>query len=315
MDRRTILAMPALAMTTALVSGAANAQTPTGQPGEFVALWPGIPPGGAHIHLTPQPSELAAPDGFQIRLIAGIQTPGFFVYRPARPNGLGLLIIPGGGYSREAENRGARDMADYFTGLGITCFVLRYRLPGEGWDKRETVPLQDAQRAMRLIKSGHYNVDPAKLAVIGFSAGGHLSASLATLHARPVYTAISAADGLSAKPLLAANMYPVITMGDGAHPGSHDMLLGTAPTPEAVAAWSLERHVDADTAPSFVCLAADDAVVPPVPNGITFFIKLREAKIASELHVFEAGGHAFGLSERGWPDMFLAWATPHGFKA
>ena len=70
---------------------------------------------------------------------AGIQTPGFFVYRPARPNGLGLLIIPGGAYAREALNRGARDIADYFTGLGITCFVLRYRLPGEGWENRETV--------------------------------------------------------------------------------------------------------------------------------------------------------------------------------
>jgi acetyl esterase/lipase len=311
MDRRTVLAM-----TGALVSGAARAQVAhSGDPGEFVALWPGTPPGGDHVKLTPQMSELVAPDGFHINLIAGIQTPGFFVYRPARPNGLGLLIIPGGAYAREAENRGARDIADYFTGLGITCFVLRYRLPGEGWEKRETVPLQDAQRAMRLIKSGNYNVDPAKLAVIGFSAGGHLSASLATLHARTVYGALSAADGLDAKPLVAVHMYPVITMGEGAHAQSREMLLGTTPSPEAVAAWSLERHVDAGTAPSFVCLAADDAVVPPLPNGIAFFVKLRETKIASELHVFEAGGHAFGLNERGWPQMFTAWAAPHGFKA
>jgi acetyl esterase/lipase len=260
-------------------------------------------------------SELVAPDGFPIRLIAGIQTPGFFVFRPARPNGLGLLIIPGGGYSREALNRGARDMADYFAGLGITCFVLRYRLPGEGWDNRETVALQDAQRAMRLIRSGDYNVDPSKLAVIGFSAGGHLSAALATRHALPVYTPVSAADRQGAKPLLAAHMYPVITMGEGAHSGSREMLLGETPSPEAVAAWSLERHVGADTAPSFICLAADDAVVPPLPNGIAFFIKLRQAQIASELHVFETGGHAFGLNERGWPQMFLAWAAMHGFKA
>ena len=311
MDRRTVLAM-----TGALVSGAARAHvSQRGDAGEFVPLWPGTPPGGDHVKLTPQPSELVLPDGFHINLIAGIQTPGFFVYRPARPNGLGLLIIPGGAYAREAENRGARDIADYFTGLGITCFVLRYRLPGEGWESRETVPLQDAQRAMRLIKSGNYNVDPAKLAVIGFSAGGHLSASLATRHALPVYTALSAADRLDAKPLVAAHMYPVITMGDGAHAQSREMLLGTTPSPEAVAAWSLERHVDTETAPSFVCLAADDAVVPPLPNGVAFFIKLREAEIASELHVFEAGGHAFGLNERGWPQMFTAWAASHGFKA
>jgi acetyl esterase/lipase len=237
------------------------------------------------------------------------------VYRPARPNGLGLLIIPGGGYAREAENRGARDIAEYFAGLGITCFVLRYRLPGEGWENRETVALQDAQRAMRLIRSGEYNVDPSKLAVIGFSAGGHVSAALATRHALPVYTAVSTADRQGAKPLLAAHMYPVITMGEGAHSGSREMLLGKTPSPEAVAAWSLERHVGADAAPSFICLAADDAVVPPLPNGIDFFIKLREAKTASELHVFETGGHAFGLSERGWPELFLAWAAIHGFKA
>ena len=308
MDRRTLLAM-----TGALVSEAARAQV--SQPGEFVALWPGTPPGGAHVNLTPQMSELVLPDGFHINLISGIQTPGFFVTRPARPNGLGLLIIPGGAYAREALNRGARDIADYFAGLGITCFVLRYRLPGEGWENRETVALQDAQRAMRLIKSGNYNVDPSKLAVIGFSAGGHVSAALATRHALPVYTAVSPADGRDAKPLVAAHMYPVITMGEGAHPGSRELLLGKKPSPEAVAAWSLERHVGADAAPSFVCLAADDAVVPPLPNGIAFFSKLREARIASELHVFETGGHAFGLNERGWPQMFLAWAAPHGFRA
>ena len=319
MDRRTIMTMTGLAMAGALASGAAKAQkAPGSQPGdpdEFIALWPGTPPGGAHVKLTVEMSELVLPDGFHIHLISQIQTPGFFVYRPARPKGLGLLIIPGGGYAREAQNRGARDIAEYFAGLGITCFVLRYRLPGEGWENRETVALQDAQRAMRLIRSGEYNVDPSKLAVIGFSAGGHVSAALATRHALPVYTAVSIADGRDAKPLLAAHMYPVITMGEGAHPGSREMLLGKTPSPEAVAAWSLERHVGADAAPSFICLAADDAVVPPLPNGIAFFIKLREAKIASELHVFETGGHAFGLSERGWPERFLAWAATHGFKA
>ena len=169
---------------------------------------------------------------------------------------------------------------------------------------------------MRLISSGDYNVDPSKLAVIGFSAGGHVSAALAALPCPARSIPRSAPPtGSDAKPLVAAHMYPVITMGEGAHAQSREMLLGKTPSPEAVAAWSLERHVGADAAPSFICLAADDAVVPPLPNGVAFFIKLREAKIASELHVFETGGHAFGSAVRGWPRIFLAWAATHGFRA
>jgi acetyl esterase/lipase len=116
-------------------------------------------------------------------------------------------------------------------------------------------------------------------------------------------------------------MYPVVTMGEGAHPGSRDMLLGPSPSPEAVDAYSIERHVPAGTVPSFICLAADDTVVPPFPNGITLFGKLREAKVAADLHVFEEGGHGFSIHwSQGkpcgaWPELFLAFAAAHGFAA
>jgi acetyl esterase/lipase len=232
---------------------------------------------------------------------------------------LGLLIIPGGGYTSEGGDRGGREIAQHFASLGIICFVLRYRLPGEGWKNRETVPLQDAQRAMRLIRAGEYGV--SKLAVIGFSAGGHVSSTLAIRHAMPVYTRVSPADQLDAKPIIAAHMYPVVTMGPGAHPGSLEKLLGPNPSPEAVDSWSLEKHVTADTVPSFICLAADDDVVPPMPNGIALFHALQAAKIPSELQVFEAGGHGFSLHwTQGkpnaiWPQLFLNWAATHGFKA
>jgi acetyl esterase/lipase len=320
MDRREILG---LGIAGALVSGVARAENELGYlPGdsqEFIALWPGTPPGGEGIRLDLKVTDAVQPDGFHVRVVSQIQTPGFFVYRPARPNGLGLLIVPGGGYAAEGGDRGGREIAQHFAALGIICFVLRYRLPGEGWKNRENVPLQDAQRAMRLIRAGEYGA--ARIGVIGFSAGGHLSASLAMRSAMPVYTSISPADQLDAKPVIAAHMYPVITMGDGGHPGSRDNLLGDNPSPEAVAMHSLEKHVGVDTVPSFICLAADDDVVPPFPNGITFFSKLREAKIAAELHVFEAGGHGFSLHWTAgkpcaaWPDLFLAWAATHGFKA
>jgi acetyl esterase/lipase len=320
MDRREAIG---LGLAGALISGAARAQNETGYlPGdstEFVKLWPGTPPGGAGIKLDLKVTDAIQPDGFHVRAVSQIQTPGFFVYRPTRPNGLGLLVIPGGGYTSEGGDRGGREIAQHFASLGITCFVLRYRLPGEGWQNRETVPLQDAQRAMRLIRAGNYGVK--SLGAIGFSAGGHVSVSLAMRHAMPVYAAVDGADRLDAKPIIAAHMYPVVTMGPGAHPGSLEKLLGPNPSPEMVANWSLEKHAPADTVPSFICLAADDNIVPPFPNGIALFGALQAAKVASELHVFEAGGHGFSLHwtqgkpNAAWSGLFLAWAATHEFKA
>jgi acetyl esterase/lipase len=135
------------------------------------------------------------------------------------------------------------------------------------------------------------------------------------------YDALTPADRGSARPDIAAHMYPVITMGEGAHQGSRDKLLGPSPTPQAVADWSLEQHAGPDTVPSYLCLAADDDVVPPQPNGMTFFEKLQQAKVPSQLDVFEKGGHGFSLHWAqgkpcgAWPDLFLAWAATHGFKA
>ena len=210
-----------------------------------------------------------------------------------------------------------------FTRDGITCFILRYRLPGEGWANRSDVPLQDAQRAMRLIRANaaRYGIDPAKLSAIGFSAGGHVAASLATRSAATVYGAVDAADSQSARPVIAGLMYPVVTMGEGAHPSSREMMLGSSPSPQAVGAYSVERNVPADTVPSFLCLAADDTVVPPTQNSVALYAALRAAKIPTEMHVFEAGGHGFSLHwAQGkpcavWPELFQAWAATHGFRA
>jgi len=326
MDRREAIG---LGVAGALLPMATSAQTMRadgylpGDSTDFVPLWPGTPPGGEGIALTLKVTDTLEPDGFHVRVISQIQTPGFFVYRPARPNGLGLLVIPGGGYAGEGADRGGREIAQHFSSQGITCFVLRYRLPGEGWKSREQVPLQDAQRAMRLIRRdvARYGIDPARLAAIGFSAGGHLSASLAIRHAAKVYAPVDAADAQDAKPIVAGHMYPVIAMGEGAHAGSRDKLLGVNPSAEAVAANSLDKHVGAATVPSFVCLAANDELVPPFPNGIAFFGSLQAAKIASELHVFETGGHGFSLHWTAgkpcaaWPELFLTWAATHGFKA
>ena len=324
MDRRQ-----ALGLTGALLASRAGAATMgpdgflPGDSAEFVKLWPGMPPGGEGVSLTLKVTDAVQADGYDVRAVSQIQTPGFFVYRPAQPDGRGLLVIPGGGYASEGGDRGGREIARHFAQQGITCFVLRYRLPGEGWANRSDVPLQDAQRAMRLIRhdAAKYGIDPARLAAIGFSAGGHLSASLALRHAMKFYAPVDGADALDTRPIVAAHMYPVITMGPGAHQGSHDKLLGEKPAAEAVAKYSLEKQVAADAVPSFICLAADDDVVPPFENGITFFGSLRAQKVPSELHVFEVGGHGFSLHWTAgkpcaaWPELFTAWAATHGFRA
>ena len=320
MDRREAIALGLAASVMPRAAFGQDHETGylPGDSQEFIGLWPGTPPGGEGIHLDLKVADAVQPDGFHVRTVSQIQQPGFFVYRPVKPTGLGMLIIPGGGYAAEGGDRGGREIAQFFASQGIISFVLRYRLPGEGWAHRETVPLQDAQRAMRLIRSGEYGA--GRLGVIGFSAGGHVSATLAMRSGMPVYDRISPADGQNAKPDIAAHMYPVITMGEGAHSGSREKLLGANPTQEAIAAWSLEKHVTADTTPSFVCLAADDDVVPPAPNGIAFYSQLQDKKVASQLNVFEKGGHGFSLHWAqgkpcgAWPQLFLAWAATHGFR-
>ena len=214
MNRRVALGLGAI---TALLPRFAFAQSGSvamradgylpGDTTDFVRLWPGTPPDGEGVKLTLKFTDTVEADGFHVRAVSQIQTPGFFVYRPTKPNGLGLLIIPGGGYTAQGMDRGGREIAQHFAALGITCFVLRYRLPGEGWANRSEVPLQDAQRAMRLIRhnAAAYGVDPARLAAIGFSAGGHLSAMLAMRYATQSYLPVDAADTLSARPLVAGS--------------------------------------------------------------------------------------------------------------
>ena len=148
-----------------------------------------------------------------------------------------------------------------------------------------------------------------------------MSASLASRFGAKGYDPVDASDALNAKPIVAGLLYPEITMQEGGEPGTRNGLLGKTPSAPALDTYSLERHIIADTPPTFICLAADDPVTSPFANGIAMFGALRAAKIPAELHVFEAGGHGFGvhLAEGepvgAWPDLFLAWAATHGFSA
>jgi len=272
-----------------------------------IALWPGKPPG------TGFKAQTLPPDWTPV-FLRNVATPDLRVFRPERPNGHALLVIPGGAYwFVSAANEGA-ELAPRMTAQGVTVFVLTYRLPGEGWENRADVPLQDAQRAMRVIRSqaSHYGIDANKISVLGFSAGGHLTATLATQHAEATYKPVDAADQLSARPFAAGLVYPVITMEKPwTHEQSRGLLLGDNPAESEVARRSAEKHVDASTPPVFTVHAMDDAAVP-VENSLRMMDALRAAKRPVEAHLIQEGGHAFGVgypntASAHWIDLFSTW--------
>lgn len=315
MDRRTLFAFAA-------VAAASPALAQDADPAETIKLWPGGPPNAPASLPQAKIVDRIKTSGFQDRFVTDIGEPLMTVFRPKAPNGAAALLIPGGGYIRVVIDKEGFEVARRLAEAGVTAFVLRYRLPREGWTSRD-VALQDAQRAVRLIRgnAAAYGIDPTRVLAMGFSAGGHLSASLATDFNKPVYAAVDAADRLSARPDLSGLLYPVIEMARPyAHSGSREALLGPSPTPELEAAYSPHHHVTAQTPPTFLVHAADDKSVP-LENGLAYMTALRAAKVPVEAHIFEEGGHGFGVGlARGkpayaWPNLLLAWAGRRGWLA
>lgn len=315
MNRRAALIAAA---GLAVMPGLASAQA--GATDEVIDLWPGTPPGdtGATIvrRIDDQSKDAARPD----RWVTGIDRPVLIVRRPARANGAAMLVVPGGGYGFLSYDNEGTSQANWLNARGITAFILLSRLPGEGWTRREDVPLQDAQRAMRIIRARavHFGVDASRVGVLGFSAGGHLAGSLATRHGETVYHPVDAADRQNARPDVAGLVYPVVSLdAPFTHGGSRDNLLG-ANAPEAMCrARSVERRVDPATSPVFLVHASDDGLVPPA-NSISLFQAMEAARRPVALHIFEDGGHGFGvrlprtMQAAAWPGLFATFAARHG---
>jgi acetyl esterase/lipase len=281
---------------------------PNWPPAEHFPLWPGRPPGAPNPLPTLAPTMNGPHDRRELWL-RGVAEPMVAIFRPARPDGRSVLIIPGGGYAFVSVHNEGIDVASTLTPHGITCFVLAYRLPGEGWANRADVPLQDAQRAMRLIRSraAIWHIDSAKLGLVGFSAGGHLGLSLAVGHDDPVYAPLDAADRLSARPAYAGIAYPAT---HGFPP-----FWGDSPSPEIQARYTTIPRISHETPPLFLFHAMDDPVVP-IQNSIDLIAAARADRVPVEAHLFESGGHGFGAlhlpeqsSGRLWPEAFARWTA------
>jgi acetyl esterase/lipase len=285
---------------------------------ERFSLWPGQPPGPAAKTIEPNWS-MNGPAGSRELWIRGVPMPEVHVLRAPHSDGSSLLALPGGGYEFLSVQNEGMDAAERFNAERTTVFVLTYRLPGEGWTSRSLAPLQDAQRAMRLIRSraGEFRIDPARLGVIGFSAGGHLAADLAVSFDQPAYKPVDGSDELPARPAFVGLIYPVTTLAAGTHGGTRDNLLGPKPPPELVALRSPVLHVSAATPPSFIVAAFDDGTVP-IDNSFAWIAACRQSKRSVEAHLLAEGGHGFGFHlprdnpGSRWPDLFALWARRHG---
>jgi acetyl esterase/lipase len=292
--------------------GSASAQsTPALSEPTRIDLWPGKPPGDGG----PSEPERLYKTGSHAGAVSNISVPRIEVYKPARPNGTAVIVIGGGGYARIGMAQEVMPTAAWLASQGITPVVLYYRLPADHWPA--VAPFQDAQRAMRVLRAHarELGLNPARIGVLGFSAGGNLAGVAETRSAATFYPPVDEADHASARPDFAALIYPVITLQQPFDTTRSGRELSTQP--DAVQAYSVQLHVTPRTPPTFLAQAEDDPI-SNIGNSRMMFAALKQNGVETELHVFARGGHGWGMGSPGsevaaWPELFLAWAGRNGF--
>jgi acetyl esterase/lipase len=247
-----------------------------------------------------------------IMRISNVTVPTLTAYLPAKEKATGaaVMICPGGGYSILAAQHEGSELAEWFKERGIAAFVLKYRLPNEKTMSRQhEVPLMDAMKGIKIIRENakKWNINPDQIGVMGFSAGGHLAATLST-HFDKGENASEVS-----KPNFALLLYPVITFQSPyAHGGSRDKLLGPDKSDELIDYYSNEKQISETTPPTFLVHAQDDKGVP-VENSISYFMALKERNVPAELHIYPTGGHGFAMRTEGkgsvanWPTALEGW--------
>jgi acetyl esterase/lipase len=276
------------------------------EPAQIVELWPGAAPGekgaiGAEQDQT-KPAD-ALVDGRRVIRLGNVSRPTLSVYRPApeRDTGAAVLVCPGGGYHILALDLEGTEVCEWLNSIGVTGVLLKYRVPKRAGLEKDTAALQDAQRALGLMRqhAAQWGVDPRRLGVLGFSAGGHLSAALSTRFETRTYPVVDAADSLSCRPDFAVLIYPAYLTGEG-----------------AADAQALDRRVRTNTPPTFLAMAQDDPV--RVENVLHYSLALQQHHVPFALHVFPRGGHGYGLRRTAnpvtaWPDRVADWLRSEGW--
>lgn len=294
-----------LLLTGMLIAFAGIAQN------KILPLWENDPPNYR------ESGEVTIWDTSDIVRIRLVQKPDIAIFLPSKKNATGeaVIICPGGGYQILAYDWEGSDIARWLNSRGIAAFVLKYRLPGSSSNiVPHKSPLLDAQRAMRLVRyhAEEWNVDPSRIGIMGFSAGGHLASSLSTHYDGGDPGGTDPVERMSCRPDFSVLIYPVISFtGEFTHSGSKRALLGDHPDEELVTYFSSELQVTDDTPPAILVHSNDDTGVP-VENSLVYFQALRAHKIPSELHIYPYGGHGFSLAIgmghlSTWPDRVIDW--------
>lgn len=298
MKKYSVVACAALAGACVLVYSQAPAWTPA--PGHItLPLWPGVAP-GAPTNLPPEVDTTTPKDaliaGKPLIRLGNVATPTLTVYSPKGDNsGAAVVVFPGGGYQILAIDLEGTEVCDWLNSIHVTCVLVKYRVPNTGPYPKSSAALQDAQRALGLVRehAAEWKIDPHRVGVLGFSAGGHLSAAISTHYQQRLYDAVDDADKQSCRPDFAVVVYPGYLALEEQN---------MAPNPEI--------HPTADTPPTFIVQAEDDPV--HVENAVTYFMELKNAKVPAELHIYAQGGHGYGLRRTAlpvtaWPDRVEDW--------
>ena len=304
--KQTMLALICLIIVTGNLSGQSK----------VIDLWNGKVPGEIH-NAGFRETVDSADNWIKMRFVTD---PRLDMYpAPAeKATGTAVIICPGGGYQALAIEHEGGQVAKWLNSLGITAFVLKYRLPDSSIMVNKSIgPMQDGQRAIRIVRrhAKEWGINPGKIGIMGFSAGGHLASTLSTHFNEKVY---EPGDSTSARPDFSLLIYPVISMDSSiTHWGSRESLLGKKPSPELVKHFSNELQVNRVTPPAFLVQSIDDYTVP-VQNSIDYALTMHKFNIPCELHLYQSGGHGYGLgrsvnTESTWPEACRKWLKSRGF--